>query len=221
MMDFFTVYNESITTDNILVIFNTINYGLNIFTLLFLMAISCGMMGYAKKQLVTIKSRPAFYGFIIAFAALATLLNYFSGIYLNFVGFIICYICIVIALMCNITRKSLKWFTSCLCMFVPVILLLYWGSLYIVVHMNDTMLNNLHMTSYEVIYKSFFEIYQPGSNLLSIYYNLDNNVYSMQNNIVYKRIYIFYYFMNNIALLFWLFVYHKVLGFHAIKHKVK
>lgn len=218
-MSFLTAYQETTTVDTVLTVLNSLNYFGNIFILSFLGLISLGIIGFAHKNYLpsNFKEPKSIYYAAFFIALFFTVLNFSYGYYLNFLGFISVSAIIIVLFFKNVSRKSLKWFSSCLCLFMSCVLLLYVGSLEIIAQMNLTGLEHLGLTSYHINYKSLFAIYREGDSLLTMSYALKGENFNVDNTVVYKRIYIFYYFMNTIAVSFWLFVYHRVLGLHGIK----
>lgn len=220
-LNIFYAYTESILIDNILIGLNSLNYFVNIFILTFLLCISLGMGGYAKRNYlkVNITGEEPYYIYYIpsAIALLLTIINYNYHVYLNLYC-LIAYMLIIIGIFfINITRKSLKWFSLLFCIFIIVILSVYLGALELIARINLTGLEHFGLNNYEIVHKSLLEIYHHNDHLFLISYVVNNQEYILENDVVYKRIYVFYYFMNTMAVLFWLYVYHRLLKFHGIK----
>ena len=117
----------------------------------------------------------------------------------------------------NIKRKSLKWISISLISFLVIVLGIYLSALYLVVKENNLIMSSLEINNYVINYKSFLNIYNVGDSLMSINYNVQNIDLSVDNDIIYKRIYIHYYFLNTFLTLFWFIVYLKVVRVHGIK----
>lgn len=216
----FTAYHETLFSDYLLMAFNGINYFFNIFFLAFILMIALGAIGHTKKTFVKTEiltdSKYGIYYFAFILAIIATILNKQYNIYFNMITYLIVILLITIIGFINIEKKSLKWFTILLTLFLSLVSIIYVGALELIAKINMTGLEHFGITNYEIIHKSLFKIYELKDNIFTIVYSLPHNAV-IDNGIVYKRIYIFYYFMNTIALAFWFYVYHRVLKFHGVK----
>jgi uncharacterized membrane protein YczE len=220
-MMLFSAYQETLTPDYILMILNGINYFINMFLLSFFTLIGLGNAGYTHKNYIQselfYRSKYSLYINAALLSLVLTILNKQYHIYFNIYCYYFYLLCLLTLLFINIERKSLKWFSSLLVFFIGIVFVVYLGALYLIARINTTGLEQFGLMEYSILYKSLFKIYEINDQLLGINYIINGKEYLIENNIMYKRIYIFYYFMNSFAALFWLFVYHKVLGFHAIK----
>lgn len=220
-IDLFTAYTETLLSDYLLIGFNGFNYFFNMFFLAFILMIALGAIGYTKKIYIKTEiltdSKYGIYYYSIILATIATILNKQYGIYFNMITYLIVIFIISSIAFINIEKKSLKWFTVLLTIFLSIVSIIYVGALELIARINITGLEHFGIINYEIIHKSLFKIYELKDNLFIIKYSLNNENTIIDNSIVYKRIYIFYYFMNTIALAFWLYVYHRVLKFHGVK----
>jgi hypothetical protein len=217
----FTAYNETLISDYLLMAFNGINYFFNIFFLAFILMIALGAIGYTKKTFIKTEiltdSKYGIYYFSFILATIITILNKQYNIYFDMLTYSITIFLVTVIGFFNIEKKSLKWFTVLLTIFLSIVSVIYVGALELIAKINMTGLDHFGIINYEIFHKSLFKIYELKDSLFTIKYSIDGKNILVDNSIIYKRIYIFYYFMNTIALAFWFYVYHRVLKFHGVK----
>ena len=208
-----TWYTDSKYIDIILSGLSFINYTTHIFLQLFFWSIALGALGMTKKNYMNKKIVFC----LLPIAIALSLINKEAGYYLNIYGFFISTIGIIIVNFLNLERKSLKWISSILISFVTIVLLIYMSALYLVVVENDLIMETFSITNYNIYYKPFLEIYRANDVLMNINYQINSINLLIDHNIIYKRIYIHYYFLNTFLSLFWFTIYIKVLKIHGIK----
>jgi hypothetical protein len=229
MYNFFYAYPDSSSINHLLILFNSFNLLLNISLIVFLFSLSLGIFGYSKKSIFNINLffikfninnfliKKLFYLFIILISIGIIYIFYLTNFWPTMYIIVFCYLLISIILFLNIERKSLKYFSLIFSIFISILLMIYIEGLHILTMMMTISFHHFHIQKYQIFYKNYFEIYQPNKNLFSMDFWIDHHRFFITNNHVYKRVYIFYYFMNSLGILFWIFVYSKILKFHGIK----
>lgn len=206
-------YQDSKNVDIILSFLNSLNYTTHIFLQLFFLYIALGGVGMAQKSYIP---RKAIYA-LIPLGLVCTVINYYTGYYVSYIGFVILSVITIFLLQKNIKRKSFKWISTSLLAFMVIVLGIYLGALALVVKENNMIMQTLEINNYSIHYKAFLNIYNIGDSLMTVNYNVQNIDLKLDNDIIYKRIYIHYYFLNTFLTLFWFGIYLKVLRMHGIK----
>lgn len=116
----------------------------------------------------------------------------------------------------KLKRKSIKWTNFSYLLFMLFIIFSYYLFLFLVNNFTTNLLEIFGIKNYLYSNKPFFEI-----SLGSFYQEINVGNYTISNNILYRKLYLFYYTMITFALSFWLFLFKKSLEKHSLKEPVE
>ncbi len=154
---------------------------------------------------------------LLALSAIIVYLNY-KGIVLNLIFIALAYIYAIYHSVKYIHKKSIKWINISMLMLCLTILTTYVFFNYKVQQITYVyfITNDI---DYKFSFKPFFEIFKQGDVLNNTDFKLDGTKISIDNTDLASRIYGFFYVLNTIGLLVWLFIYKDVLKKHSFNFK--
>lgn len=208
-MDTFQIYSEPSVFKDIVFWFSILTY----FSI-FLTA------GYLLRLIIYGKFNKLLTHSIIIFTTIIiTLLNYFNIYYASFFTIFIIYSLLAYFSYKYIPAKSLKWINLSMSIFIVIIIGTY--------NLFNTKIHEItypyfssnDILEYNFKFKPYFEVYNYKKDdfLGEITFKVDGKVLQIRNDPIEFRIYAFYYVLNTIAILFWLFIYFDILKKHNLK----
>lgn len=165
-MEIFNWYNDTEFLDFTLFIMNIMDYFIVVGVFSFFILFSLGSDQYSKRKVLNFSFYKVF--FLTMFFLF---LNYFFNLYLNNITLFIITLSTVFLLFFNINKKSLKYISISLLVFLYCINLIYQYSLYTLIHMGDFLLIDLNLNTLEYNFKHFFSIYNKNENIVSLFHN--------------------------------------------------
>lgn len=210
-MNTFELYNEPHIFKNIIEYFSILTY----FSIFLTAGYIARLIIYGKyNKLITHFS-------IILLSVIITSLNYFDIYKASFFEIFILYSLLAYLSFKHIGAKSLKWINLSMSIFILVIIGAY--------NLFNTKIHEItypyfstnDVLEYKFEYKPYFHIYKPKENdfLGKVTFKVDGETLEIKNDPIEFRIYSFYYVLNTIAILFWLFIYFDILKKHNLKIK--
>ncbi len=152
--------------------------------------------------------------FINIFSLISVFFAYFNY-WITIFEFLTFYLLIAIISL-QIKKKSIKWINFSYVIFLSFIVSCYYLFLNIVNYFVSDLLIQTYQLNFEILTKPFFEL----SNSFFHQIVVDKNIL-INNDILYRKFYLFYYTLITFALSFWLFIYKKGLEKHNIIRKGK
>lgn len=152
--------------------------------------------------------------FINIFSLISVFFAYLNY-WITFFEFLTFYL-LIATFSLQIKKKSIKWINFSYVIFLTFIVSCYYLFLNIVNYFVSDLLIQTYQLNFEILTKPFFEL----SNSFFHQIVVDKNIL-INNDILYRKFYLFYYTLITFALSFWLFIYKKGLEKHNIIRKGK
>lgn len=206
----FELYNEPKIIPQLIAIFSI----LNTFLIWLIPALSFRVAYYFKHEVELPKYVPYWFAGIITFVGWLGLdinLFFIAPIYLG-----LSYICYK-----WISQKSIRWINISMLLFMFFIIATYAFFNYKLHYITYVFFSTNDILEYYFKFKPYFLIYHVGDFLGSTSFVINNRTVEFINEPLQYRIYVFYYGMNVIGLLTWLFIYLDVLKKHQFKFDPK
>ncbi len=153
---------------------------------------------------------------ILAAVGVITLLNMYLHIYIGAWGFMCLFLTVAYLSWKWIDRKSLRWTNISLALFFLFTLGMYTLFNTKIQTITYPFFSYNDLVEYKMDYKPYFQIYMPSDEYLTqISFSLSGKWEILTNQPVGFRTYLFYYFMQSSAIIFWMIIFFDVLKKHV------